>query len=102
MAKEAQLVLVPFRDSEEDLDAVSLDLKAITYALAWPSAWPTNVKAQGTAQTLIDALSLAFPERVIQEPLYFVNSAKELLGASLDNPSTPPVASTRSRKNFNG
>jgi chromosome partitioning protein len=95
MAKEAQLVLLPFRDSEEDLDAVSLDLKAIPNALAWPSAWPTNAKAQATAQGLIDALSLAFPERVIKEPLYFVNSAKELLGASLDNPSTPVRSAAR-------
>jgi chromosome partitioning protein len=95
MAKEAQLLLLPFRDSEEDLDAVSLDLKAIPRALAWPSAWPTNVKAKGTAQALIDALSMAFPERVIQEPLYFVNSAKELLGASLDNPSTAVRSTAR-------
>lgn len=87
MAKEAKLVLLPFRDSEEDLDAVSLDLKAIPHALAWPSAWPTNTKAQATAQNLIDALGIAFPNRVIKTPLYFVNSAKELLGASLNNPT---------------
>jgi hypothetical protein len=95
MAREAQLVLLPFRDSEEDLDAVSLDLKMIPHALAWPSAWPTNAKAQETAQNLIDALSLAFPLRVIKPPLYFVNSAKELLGASLDSPSTPVRSAAR-------
>lgn len=95
MAKEAQLVLLPFRDSEEDLDAVSLDLQAIPHALAWPSAWPTNAKAQATAQNLIDALDLAFPQRVIKKPLYFVNSAKELLGASLDNPTTPVRSAAR-------
>lgn len=91
MAKEAPLVLLPFRDSEEDLDAVSLDLRAIPHA----SAWPTNAKAQATAQNLIDALSLAFPLRVIKPPLYFVNSAKELLGATLDNPSTPVRSAAR-------
>jgi chromosome partitioning protein len=95
MATEAQLVLLPFRDSEEDLDAVSLDMKAIPHALAWPSAWPTNAKAQATAQHLIDALKLAFRGRVIEKPLYFVNSAKELLGASLDNPSTPVRSAAR-------
>jgi len=95
MAKEAQLVLLPFRDSEEDLDAVSLDLKSIPHALAWPSAWPTNTKAQATAQNLIDALGIAFPNRVITTPLYFVNSAKELLGASLDNPTTPVRSAAR-------
>lgn len=95
MAKEAQLVLLPFRDSEEDLDAVSLDLKAIPNALAWPSAWPTNLKAKASAQNLIDALSVAFPQRVIKKPIYFVNSAKELLGASLDNPTTPVRSAAR-------
>jgi len=98
MAKEAPLVLLPFRDSEEDLDAVSLDMKAIPHALAWPSAWPTNAKAQATAQNLINALTLAFPNRVIEKPLYFVNSAKELLGASLDNPST--VVRSAARRAF--
>jgi chromosome partitioning protein len=95
MADEANLVLLPFRDSEEDLEAVSLDLKAMPHALAWPSAWPTNAKAQATAQPLIEALSRAFPLRVISPPLYFVNSAKELLGASLDNPSTPVRSAAR-------
>lgn len=89
MAKEASLVLLPFRDSEEDLEALALDLKAMPHAFAWPSAWPTNRHAQEAAQPLIDALIRAFPLRVIPTPLYFVNSAKELLGASLDNPSTP-------------
>jgi len=89
MADEANLVLLPFRDSEEDLEAVTRDLKAYPQALAWPSAWPTNRHAQESAQGLIDALTLIFPLRVISPPLYFVNSAKELLGAKLDNPSTP-------------
>jgi hypothetical protein len=68
---------------------------AIPKALAWPSAWPTNVKAKGPAQNLIDALRLAFPERVLDEPLYFVNSAKDLLGSSLDSPSSPVRAAAR-------
>ncbi len=90
MAAEADLCLLPFRDSEEDLEAVALDLKAIPTAWAWPSAWPTNKQARvHSAQPLIDALSGAFPSRIIIPPMYFVNSAKELLGASLDNPSTP-------------
>jgi chromosome partitioning protein len=88
MAAEASLCLLPFRDSEEDVETVALDLKAIPQALAWPSAWPTNIRAQKAVRSLIAALALAFPERVIEPPIYFVNSAKELLGKSLDNPST--------------
>lgn len=89
IADEADLVLLPFRDSEEDLEAVARDLAAIPQAFAWPSAWPTNIHAQQVAQDLIDALTKAYPLRVISSPVYFVNSIKELLGASLDSPSTP-------------
>jgi len=95
MARQTNLVVLPFRDSEEDLEAVTIDLKAYPHALAWPCAWPTNPKAQQAAQPLIDALTLAFPLRVIPTPLYFVNSAKELLGASLENPSTPTRKAAR-------
>ena len=87
--KQVDLVILPFRDSEEDLEAVTRDLHAYTHALAWPCAWPTNEKAKQAAKHYIDALSMAFPGRVITSPLYFVNSAKELLGATLDNPSSP-------------
>lgn len=89
MAKIADLVVLPFRDSEEDLEAVTRDMHAYPNAFAWPCAWPTNDKAQQVVKHLIEALVIAFPQRVITSPLYFVNSAKELLGASLDNPSTP-------------
>jgi chromosome partitioning protein len=95
MARVVDLVILPFRDSEEDLEAVTRDLHAYPNALAWPCAWPTNDKARQTAKHFIEALSLAFPQRVITSPLYFVNSVKELLGASLDNPSTPTRSAAR-------
>jgi hypothetical protein len=95
MARQVDLVILPFRDSEEDLEAVTRDLHDYPNALAWPCAWPTNDKAKQAAQHFIDALSIAFPLRVITSPLYFVNSAKELLGASLDNPSTPTRSAAR-------
>lgn len=95
MAHSVDLVILPFRDSEEDLEAVTLDLRTYPNALAWPCAWPTNDKARQSAQHYIDALSIAFPLRVITTPLYFVNSAKELLGADLQNPSTPTRSAAR-------
>jgi chromosome partitioning protein len=88
MAAESDLCLLPFRDSEEDLESVALDLNAIPNALAWPCAWPTNKHAQQAARRFIDALSKAFPLRVVDSPIYFVNSAKELLDANLGDPST--------------
>lgn len=95
MARNVDLVVLPFRDSEEDLEAVTRDLHAYPNALAWPCAWPTNDKAKQAARHYIEALEKAYPRRVITPPLYFVNSVKELLGASLDNPSTPTRSAAR-------
>jgi cellulose biosynthesis protein BcsQ len=89
LASEADLCLLPFRASEEDLDMVSQDLQSLPNSLAWPSAWPTNLYAQQAAQYFIDGLAKAFGARVIESPIYFVNSVAELLGSSLDSPSTP-------------
>lgn len=89
LANESNLCLLPFRASEEDLDAVAKDLQRLPTALAWPAAWSTNLLAQSAAQFFIDGLAKAFPTRVIEKPIYFVNSAAELLGATLDSPSTP-------------
>jgi hypothetical protein len=89
LSSESDLCLLPFRPSEEDLDMVSQDLQGLPNSFAWPSAWPTNRYAQQSSQYFIDGLKKAFPLRVIETPIYFVNSAAELLGASLDSPSTP-------------
>lgn len=88
MAEQAHLTILPFRASEEDLEAVARDMETMPDALALPSAWTTNKHAQEAAQRLIDGLSKAFPGRVIDTPVWFVNSTAELLGASLENPST--------------
>jgi chromosome partitioning protein len=89
LTEQADLCILPFRPSEEDLDALALDMKALPQAVAWPSAWPTNRMAMQSAQYFIDGLEKAFPLRVIPTPIFFVNSAAELLSASLDSPSTP-------------
>ena len=89
LAGEADLCIVPFRPSEEDLDTVAQGLLRMTHAMAWPSAWPTNRHAMRAAQYLIDGLDQAFPGRVITTPIHFVNSISELLGETLDSPSSP-------------
>ncbi|KAA0072630.1 hypothetical protein CIW54_28350 (plasmid) [Paraburkholderia sp. T12-10] len=88
MAEQAHMTILPFRASEEDLEAVARDMAAMPDALALPSAWSTNKHAQEAAQRLIDGLNKAFPGRVIDTPVWFVNSTAELLGASLESPST--------------
>lgn len=89
IAEQAQLTILPFRDSEEDLETISRDLSAMPNAVALPSAWPTNKRAQDAAQKFIDALEQVFPGRIIRTPIYFVHSTLELLGKRLDSPSTP-------------
>lgn len=89
VAAAADLCILPFRASEEDLDTVADDLRRIPNAVAWPTAWPTNPYASRAAQFLVEGLVKAFPLRVINPPIPFVNSISELLSASLDSPSTP-------------
>lgn len=89
VAAAADLCILPFRPSEEDLDMVADDLGRIPNAVAWPTAWPTNPYASLAAKFLIEGLVKAFPLRVINPPIPFVNSVSDLLAASLASPSTP-------------
>lgn len=89
LAAEADLCIMPFRASEEDLDTVAADLTRLSAAQAWPAAWTTNAFAEKAAAYYIDGLSKAFPERVILPPIPFVNSVSELLAETLGSPSTP-------------
>ena len=88
VAKHADLTIIPFRASEEDIDTVAQSLTAIPNALAWPSAWPTNAFAVTAAQYLVDALGTAFPQRIINPAIPFVNSISDLLSSSLTTPSS--------------
>jgi hypothetical protein len=89
LAAEADLCLLPFRASEEDLATVTNDLQRLPNAIAWPAAWNTNAFAQRAAEFYIDGLLQAFPLRVITPPIAYVNSVSELLAASVGSPSTP-------------
>jgi hypothetical protein len=89
IAEEVDLCIFPFRPSHEDMDTVSKDLDRIANALAWPTAWPTNIFAMASAQSFINRLSKKYPSRVINKPIPFVNSASDLLAESLDSPSSP-------------
>ncbi|WP_024905751.1 hypothetical protein, partial [Robbsia andropogonis] len=88
MTRQADLTLLPFRASEEDTDAVALDLDSLPNAIALPAAWQTNRYARASAQRLIDELAARFPDRVVSSPVDFVNSTAELVGTSLDNPAS--------------
>jgi hypothetical protein len=89
IAEEVDLCIFPFRPSHEDMDTVSTDMDRIENALAWPTAWPTNIFAIPAAQGFINRLSKKYPSRVITKPIPFVNSASDLLAESLESPSSP-------------
>lgn len=95
MAKRADLCLLPFADDEEMVGCVRKDMGAMPAGLAWPVNWPTNRLAAAEAQRLIDDLARDFPLRVILPPIMDVRSSKELLGQSLENPSTPVRSAAR-------
>jgi len=89
IVEEVDLCIFPFRPSEEDFATVSKDMDRIGTALAWPTAWPTNIFAIPAAQGFINRLSKKYPSRVIAKPIPFVNSASDLLAKFLDTPSSP-------------
>src|SRR5208283_1808142 len=89
IAGEVDLCILPFRPSHEDMDTVSRDMDRIENALAWPTAWPTNIFAIPAAQSFINRLSKKYSSRVITKPIPFVNSASDLLAESLESPSSP-------------
>ena len=88
IAKHVDLVIIPFRASEEDIDTVAQSLSTIPKALGWPSAWPTNTFAANAAKYLLDGMCKAFPQRIMTPPIPFVNSVSDLLSSSLASPST--------------
>src|SRR5581483_521774 len=53
VSEVADLVVIPFRPSEEDVDTVGKDLNRLPNAFAWPSAWPVNAHAERAAAFLI-------------------------------------------------
>ena len=95
LASECSICLLPFKDSEEDVDTVLEDLGRIPNAFAWPAAWPTNEHARNAAQRHIDTIAKAFPLRIVTPPISFINSAKALLDGELGNPSTEVRSAAR-------
>jgi hypothetical protein len=55
----AHLVLLPFRDSHEDMRTVQQDLDAFPRALALPMQWPTNAWAREAADRTVETCSAA-------------------------------------------
>ena len=80
--KQAQLVLLPFRDSHEDIRTVRKDLEVFTEAYGIPSQWPKNPWQQMAAEHTLDELMQDYRPRLL-DPVYTVSSSKLLLETQL-------------------
>lgn len=74
----SDVILLPFRDSPEDLRIVMHDLELFPRAYAVPSQWPRNKWALDAANRMIETLPAEFRERVLA-PVWAVSSSKLLL-----------------------
>lgn len=80
--EKSGLVLLPFRDSHEDIRTVRRDLDAFAEAYGIPSQWPKNPWQQMAAEHTLDELMQDYRPRLL-EPVYTVSSSKLLLETQL-------------------
>jgi cellulose biosynthesis protein BcsQ len=85
----ADLVLLPFRDSPEDMRTVLRDLETFHRAYALPSQWPTNAWQREAAQRTVAQFLSRHSDRIV-EPVSALSSSKQLLLPQL--PDTLPTA----------
>ncbi len=78
LAKYSDLILLPFRDSEEDIRVVMEDMKRLTNAFALPSAWPTNNFAYVAADKVLQKMEAEFPGRILK-PVPICRATQQLL-----------------------
>lgn len=74
----SDIVLLPFRDSPEDLRTVMHDLELFPRALAIPSQWPHNKWQREAADKLLAALPEEFQHRILK-PIPAISASKQLL-----------------------
>lgn len=82
--EQAQLVLLPFRESHEDIRTVRKDLDVFSAAFGIPSQWPKNPWQQMAAEHTLDELMQDYRPRLL-DPVYTVSSSKLLLETQLPN-----------------
>ncbi len=82
------LVLLPFRDSHEDIRTVRKDMEKFPDAYGLPSQWPTNTWQQMAAEQTLDELMQDYRPRLFN-PVYSVSASKLLLESQV--PSNLPT-----------
>lgn len=87
----ADLVLLPFRDSQEDIRTVIRDLEMFPRAYAIPSQWPTNAWAREAAERLIQDMLEPYRDRIL-DPIFALGASKLLLQKQIPAVLPTPLA----------
>jgi len=85
----ADLVLLPFRDSHEDIRTVIRDLEMFPRAYAIPTQWPTNAWQKDAAEKTVQEMLAPYKDRIL-DPVYALSGSKVLLQKQV--PGTIPSA----------
>ena len=78
----ADLVLLPFRDSHEDIRTVIRDLEMFPRAYAVPMQWPTNAWQREAAEKTVAEFLEPYRDRIL-EPVFALSASKLLLQKEL-------------------
>ncbi|HRV79379.1 MAG TPA: hypothetical protein P5537_14910 [Thauera sp.] len=87
----SDLVLLPFRESHEDIRTVLRDLKMFPRAYAIPTQWPTNPWQRDAADRSVARLLGAHRHRILR-PVNALSSTKLLLQKQLPEQLPTPLA----------
>jgi hypothetical protein len=86
----ADLVLLPFRDSHEDIRTVVRDLEMFPRAHAVPTQWPTNVWQRDVADKAVADFLAPYRHRIL-EPVATISASKLLLQKDLPSGLPSPL-----------
>ncbi len=86
----ADLVLLPFRDSHEDIRTVIRDLEMFPRAYAVPTQWPTNAWQREAAEKTVTELLGPYRDRIL-DPVFSLSASKLLLQRSLPESLPTPL-----------
>ncbi len=83
-------IFLPFGASDDDVATVARDMARFPTAWAWPSNWPTSVKAALIDRGYIEKLAEHVPGRVLQ-PLPATHSIRDLILQGFNGVLLPPA-----------
>ncbi|TAK89451.1 MAG: hypothetical protein EPO06_11515 [Burkholderiaceae bacterium] len=90
LAACSDIVLLPFRDSHEDIRTVIQDLQRFPNAYALPSQWPTNQWQQAASARTVEQLLRDYKARLL-EPVFQLSSTKMFLQEDLPESLPTPL-----------